>query len=146
MQNPTRPGDQRQIDSFGSSSKSKRWSVAMSNPQNQHDQAVVFNLADKPVIADAIFPELPESRTVQGLSTWRKTHQKRDCYPQVPINALIFQVNISTLDFVVGRYYKQPLGSSDANQAPSTGIQCWPAANANHFGIIPIVPSQVSTN
>ncbi len=31
------------------------------------------------------------------------------------------------------------------NQA-STGIQCWCNSNTNHFGIIPIVSSHVSTN
>jgi hypothetical protein len=35
--------------------------LAMSYAQNQDDQAVVFNLADKPVIAHAIFPKLPKS-------------------------------------------------------------------------------------
>jgi len=30
----------------------------MSDADNQHDEAVIFDLADKPVIAHAVFPEL----------------------------------------------------------------------------------------
>jgi hypothetical protein len=33
----------------------------MSDAEEQHDQAVVFDLADKPVITHAVFPELPKS-------------------------------------------------------------------------------------
>ena len=35
--------------------------LAMSDAEDQHDQAVVFDLADKPVITHAVFPELPKS-------------------------------------------------------------------------------------
>jgi hypothetical protein len=35
--------------------------LAMSDAEDQHDQAVVFDLADKPVITNAVFPELPKS-------------------------------------------------------------------------------------
>lgn len=40
----------------------------MSNAENKNDQAVIFDLADEPVIADAISPELPKPRVVQSLS------------------------------------------------------------------------------
>jgi hypothetical protein len=39
----------------------------MSNAQDQHDQAVVLDLADEPVITQAIFPELAKPRVVQRL-------------------------------------------------------------------------------
>jgi hypothetical protein len=42
--------------------------LAMSDAEDQHDQAVVFDLADKPVITHAVFPELPKPRAVQRLS------------------------------------------------------------------------------
>jgi hypothetical protein len=35
--------------------------LAMSDAEDQHDQAVVFDLRDKPVITHAVFPELPKS-------------------------------------------------------------------------------------
>jgi hypothetical protein len=35
--------------------------LAMSNAQDQNHQAIVFDLADKPVITHAIFPELSKS-------------------------------------------------------------------------------------
>ena len=34
---------------------------AMSDAKDQHDQAVVVDLADDPVITHAVFPELPKS-------------------------------------------------------------------------------------
>ena len=40
----------------------------MSNTENQNDQAVVFDLADEPVIVHAVFPELPKPRVMQRLS------------------------------------------------------------------------------
>jgi hypothetical protein len=33
----------------------------LSDAEDQHDQAVVFDLAAKPVITYAVFPELPKS-------------------------------------------------------------------------------------
>src|SRR5580692_2890365 len=41
--------------------------LAMSDAEDQHDQAVVFDLADEPVITNAIFPELSQPRAVQRL-------------------------------------------------------------------------------
>ena len=35
--------------------------LAMSDAKDQHDQAVVVDLTDQPVIAHAVFPELPKS-------------------------------------------------------------------------------------
>jgi hypothetical protein len=35
--------------------------LAMSDAEDEHDQAGVFDLADKPVITHAVFPELPKS-------------------------------------------------------------------------------------
>lgn len=37
----------------------------MADAKNQNDQAVVFDLADKPVIAYTVFPELSNPRAVQ---------------------------------------------------------------------------------
>ena len=34
----------------------------------------------------------------------------------------------------------------DITTQVNTGTQCWHNSNTNHFGIIPIVPSHVSTN
>jgi hypothetical protein len=35
--------------------------LGMSEAEDEHDQAEVFALADKPVITHAVFPELPKS-------------------------------------------------------------------------------------
>ncbi len=40
----------------------------MSNAEDEHDQAIVFKLADEPVRAYAILPKLPEAGAAQGLS------------------------------------------------------------------------------
>ena len=40
----------------------------MPNAENQDEQAVVLDLADKPVVADAVFPEFPEAGAVQSLA------------------------------------------------------------------------------
>jgi hypothetical protein len=41
---------------------------AISDAEDQNHQTIVFDLTDEPVIADAIFPELPKPRAVQRLS------------------------------------------------------------------------------
>ena len=41
---------------------------AVSDAEDQHEYAVVFDLADEPVVADAVFPEFAEQRAVQGLA------------------------------------------------------------------------------
>jgi hypothetical protein len=40
----------------------------MPNPQDQNHRTSIFNHADEPVIAHAIFPELPQPRAVERLS------------------------------------------------------------------------------
>jgi hypothetical protein len=40
----------------------------MADAKDQNDQAVVFDLADEPVIAYTLFPELSKQRAVQRLS------------------------------------------------------------------------------
>ncbi len=40
----------------------------MADAKDQNDQAAVFDLADEPVIADRVFPELSKARAVQRLS------------------------------------------------------------------------------
>jgi hypothetical protein len=42
--------------------------LAISDTEDQNHQTVVFDLADEPVTAQAIFPELSKSRVVQRLS------------------------------------------------------------------------------
>src|SRR6266478_6529165 len=42
--------------------------LAISDAQDQNHQTIVFDLADEPVIAHAIFPELSKPRAVQRLS------------------------------------------------------------------------------
>ncbi len=37
----------------------------MADAKNQHDQAVIFNFANEPVIAYAVFPELAEARALK---------------------------------------------------------------------------------
>jgi len=41
---------------------------AVPNTEDQHDQAVVLDLADKPVVTHTVFPKLPKLRTVQRFS------------------------------------------------------------------------------
>jgi len=41
---------------------------ASSDEEDQNHQTIVFDLADEPIIAHAIFPELPKPRAVQRLS------------------------------------------------------------------------------
>lgn len=43
-------------------------SLVVSDAENEHDQAIIFELADEPVIPHAVFPELPQPRAVQRLS------------------------------------------------------------------------------
>ena len=38
--------------------------LAVSDAEDQHQQAVIFDLADEPVIAHTVFPELSERRAV----------------------------------------------------------------------------------
>lgn len=40
----------------------------MPDAEDQHDQTLIFDLADEPVVAHAVFPELPKLRAVRGLS------------------------------------------------------------------------------
>jgi hypothetical protein len=40
----------------------------MSDAEDEHNQAVIFDLANQPVISNPVFPEFSESRTVQRLS------------------------------------------------------------------------------
>jgi hypothetical protein len=42
--------------------------LAMADAKDKNDQAVVFDLADEPVIAYTVFPELSKPRAVQRLS------------------------------------------------------------------------------
>jgi hypothetical protein len=42
--------------------------LAMADAQDKNDQAVVFDLANEPVIAYTVFPELSKPRAVQRLS------------------------------------------------------------------------------
>ena len=42
--------------------------LAMADAKDKNDQAVVFDLADEPVIAYTVFPELSKPRAVQSLS------------------------------------------------------------------------------
>ena len=42
--------------------------LAVSNAKDEHDQAVVLDLADEPVISHTVFPKLPEPGALQGLS------------------------------------------------------------------------------
>jgi len=42
--------------------------LAVAHAENEHDEAIIFDLADKPVIAHTVFPELPEPRAVQRFS------------------------------------------------------------------------------
>ena len=41
---------------------------AMTDAKNQDQKAVVFELADQTVVTHAVFPELAETRAVQGLA------------------------------------------------------------------------------
>jgi hypothetical protein len=42
--------------------------LAVPDAEDQHNQAVVFDLRDEPVITHAVFPELSKLRAVQSLS------------------------------------------------------------------------------
>jgi hypothetical protein len=39
----------------------------VSDAENKNKQPIIFDLTDEPIVADAIFPELPEPSTMQGL-------------------------------------------------------------------------------
>ena len=53
----------------------------MSYTEYQHHQPVIFDLANEPVIAHAVFPEFPQPRAVQGFSDAARIVQLR--YPSV---------------------------------------------------------------
>jgi hypothetical protein len=40
----------------------------MAYAENENKETLVFDLRNKPVVADAVFPELPKFRAAQGLS------------------------------------------------------------------------------
>jgi len=40
--------------------------LAVSNAQDEHNEAFVFNFADKPEIAHAVFPEFSKAGALQG--------------------------------------------------------------------------------
>jgi hypothetical protein len=42
--------------------------LAISDAKDQNYQSIVFDLADEPLVAHAIFPELPKPRAVRRLS------------------------------------------------------------------------------
>ncbi|MGA7225298.1 MAG: hypothetical protein WA603_17085 [Candidatus Acidiferrales bacterium] len=41
---------------------------AVSDAEDQHEEAVVFDFADESIVAYAVFPEFTEERAVQGLT------------------------------------------------------------------------------
>jgi hypothetical protein len=56
--------------------------IAMTNAEDQYKQAGVFDLADEPVVTDAVSPELPESGAVQGLADAAGIVQLRYPFPE----------------------------------------------------------------
>jgi len=60
----------------------------MADAKDQHDQAVVFDLADEPVVADTVFPELSKARAVQRLSDAARIVQFADSLMQELQDAL----------------------------------------------------------
>ena len=40
----------------------------MANPEDQHDQTIIFDFADEPVWSHSILPKFPEARTVLAIA------------------------------------------------------------------------------
>jgi hypothetical protein len=60
----------------------------VSDAEDQHNQTVIFDLADEPVITHAVFPELSKLRAVQGLSDAARIIQLGDSLVKEPQDAL----------------------------------------------------------
>jgi len=54
----------------------------MPDAQNEDQQAGVFNLADKPEVADTIFPEFPEPGALQCFADAARIVQLRYPFPE----------------------------------------------------------------
>jgi hypothetical protein len=53
---------------------------AVADAKNENEQPIVFDLANKAIVADAVFPELPKPRAVQGLPDAAWVVQWRDAF------------------------------------------------------------------
>lgn len=60
----------------------------MSDAEDQHEHAGVFDFRDEAVVADAIFPKLAESGTVQSLADAARIFERREALVQRLENAL----------------------------------------------------------
>jgi hypothetical protein len=74
----------------------------MPNAENQHDQAVIFDPANEPVIPNTVFPELPKPRTVQRFSDAAGIVQQGDSVLQELENAPAV-LRVEPAKFPVGR-------------------------------------------
>src|SRR5467141_3743249 len=105
--------------------------LAISDAQDQNHQTIVFDLADEPVIAHAIFPELSKPRAVQRLSDAARIVQLgnplmkelQDALAVLRVEFVEFPVNLGCQLNAVGH---------DVSRRPSAG---WSALH--RFGRVP---------
>src|SRR5258706_15550879 len=81
---------------------------AMAGAENENKQPVVFNLADQAVIAHAVFPELPELRTVQGLSDAAWVVQRGAFVKNLQDGLALLRVELAQFAVDLGRQLNLP--------------------------------------
>jgi hypothetical protein len=79
---------------------------AMADAKNQNEQPIVFDLADEPVITNAVFPELPELGAVQSLSDASRIVQSSDAFVEKLQDALaLLRVELAQFAVNLGREF-----------------------------------------
>jgi len=74
----------------------------MADAEDQDDQAIVFDLADETVVADAIFPELSDTRAAQSLADAAWIVEVGDAFMEELQDALGVR-GVELGEFAVGR-------------------------------------------
>src|SRR3984893_7105703 len=106
--------------------------LAISDAEEQNHQTIVFDLTDEPVIAHAIFPELPKPRAVQRLSDAARIVQLgysvmkelQDALGLLRVEFAQFSINLSRELNVVGHDVS---GRPSAGWSPLHRCGCVPA-------------------
>ncbi|MGB9432937.1 MAG: hypothetical protein WBQ89_11895 [Candidatus Acidiferrum sp.] len=73
----------------------------MADAKHQNDQAVVFELAEEPAIADTVFSELSKARAVQCISDAARIVQFGDSFMQELLDALDLR-RVESAEFPLG--------------------------------------------
>src|SRR5882762_1738066 len=82
---------------------------AVADTENENQQPIVFDLADEPVVADAVFPELAEFGTLQSLTDTARVVQSGDAFVEKFQDALaLLRVELAQFVVNLGREFNLP--------------------------------------